>query len=210
MHHQMRDEVVVPAHESGNSAVMVFGEAMGLAAPIVTALRSNGAQVTQSPPPCTSPRQRPRRRTDAGDPDLSDDSQYCSIGSAIIILDSGSAESLFAERISCASRRRLRSRENDISRSAVSTVLGRAATRILLICDARRLSFGQRARAHRRLRDLAGRITYESTINGVDNIVTSYALCDTEDDVRRIADAVVLWHNGNRTSDVAPARRSAA
>lgn len=183
-------------HESGKPGVIVFGQPTGLAEVIVAALRRNGFPLADSRPLCDLPPRRSRRLTDSEDPELSGDSPYRSIDSALVVLDAVSTESLFKERISCASRRRLRAYEYDVCRSAVSTVLAEGATRILLIGDTRRLSFGQRVRALRWLRDLAARIDYESAINGVNEVVTSYALIDTNDDADRIAAAVVTWHSG--------------
>jgi hypothetical protein len=33
-------------------------------------------------------------------------------------------------------------------------------------------------------------------MNGLQRLVTSYALIDTGDDLRRVADAAVTWHEG--------------
>jgi hypothetical protein len=190
----------VTIHESGKPSVVVFGQPTGLAEAIVAALRRNGFLLAHRRPLCEQPPRRSRWLTDSADPEWSGDSPYRSIDSAII-LGAASTESLFKERISCASRRRLKACENDICRSAVSTVLAHGATRVLLVGDTRRLSFGQRTRALRWLRDLAARIDYESAINGVDEVVTSCALVDTDDDVDRIAADVVTWHSGKDGSE---------
>lgn len=112
-----------------------------------------------------------------------------SAGSAILIMDAGSTNTLFVERRSCATRRLRRACENDWS----ETTLSRGARRVLVVCDARRLTFGQRMRGIRWARDLAHRIGYESSINGVSGLVASYAVVDTDDDVDRTAKAVAKW-----------------
>lgn len=196
--------MVIP--ESSDSLVMILGQATGLAEPIAAAIRRHGFVVAYGRPPCVPLRPGSRRRTDqlvsglsSGAASSSDEGSR-SIKSAIVILDAPSAESLFAARSFYASRRRLRACENAICEASVAAVLGRAAGRVLLICDARRLSFGQSLRSVRWLRDVAHRIGYESSINGVHGLVTAYAVVDTDDDIHRITDAMVDWHaNGVST-----------
>ena len=199
----------MPAHESGRPSVIVFGELTGLAEAIVAALQRDGFSLAHRCLLCDQPLRHSRWLTDSQGPELSGDSRCRSIDSAIIVLDALTTESLFNERISCGSRRRLRACENEICRSAVSTVLAEGATRVLLIGDTRRLSFGQRVRALRWLRDLPTRIDYECAMNGVDEVVTSYASIDTNDDVDRISAAVVTWHSGEVRGEARTAKGSA-
>jgi hypothetical protein len=114
----------------------------------------------------------------------------------IVILDQHAAEALFGGRHSCASRKRLRAWEDDACESAVETALTTGARRLLTVCDARRLSYGQRLRAVRCVHGVAQRVGYECSMNGLQRLVTSYALIGTGDDLRRVADAAVTWHEG--------------
>jgi hypothetical protein len=108
----------------------------------------------------------------------------------VIVLDAHDTDHLFGTRHSFESRRRLQACENDICESAVTTALTRDAYSVVIVCDVRQLSFGQRLRAIRLIRDCARRIRYECSVNGLDGLVTSYAVIDNDDDVGRIANAV--------------------
>lgn len=178
------------AQEPCIAPVLVFVHPTGFADDVVAALRRNGLPVVHG-----------------RSPHLPDDSQDRSIDSAIVILDTVATESLFTERISCRSRKRLKACEDDTCRSAVTTALAHGAHRVLLICDGRRLTCGQRLRALRWLRHVANRIRYESAINGVDGILALYAISDTDDDVHRLATAIAAWHNGKESNDPEDAKR---
>lgn len=195
-------------YEFGESPVMVFGQPEGLAEAIVEAIRRNGFPAAYGHPLFDLTPPGSRRRTDRGDSGPCDDSPDHAIDSVIIVLDAALTETLFDGRISCASRRLLRA-GNDICGAAVTSVLAQGASRVLLTCDSRRLSFGRRARALRWLRVMAARIDYESAVNGVGGIATSYVVVNSEDDVRRIAAAVVTWRSGEALSDKQTPARSA-
>ncbi|MUM28254.1 hypothetical protein [Mycolicibacterium sp. CBMA 295] len=80
---------------------------------------------------------------------------------------------------------------------ATTTALTVGARRVLLICDARRLPSSRRAYAARWTRSLAHRIGYECVVNGLPGLSASYAVIDTDNDVRDVAEAVVTWHGGH-------------
>jgi len=159
-------------------SAVVFGRSEGLTAPIVEALRCDGVIVEL-----------------VGNSLLCDDSRYDSVDSTIMVVEAPSTDALVG-RICCVSRRRLRARESDLCNQAVSTVLAHGASRVLIVCDARRLPIEQRARVIGRLWDSAVRIKYESAINGAGQVVTSYAVINSDDDVHRIAAAAAAWHRG--------------
>lgn len=197
-------------HEFEVLPVMVLERSAGLAEPFVEALRRNGflihgRRLRDVLPP------RVQWHTSGRDSKSCNDSWFHStkINSVIIVLDAVWTESLFRERVSCVSRRLLRAGD-EICGSAVSSVLSQGAHRVLLTCDARGLTFGQRMRALRWVRDMAARIKYESAVNGIDGIVTSYALADSDDDVHRISAAVVPWLGGEQWSDAKTVKRSRA
>jgi hypothetical protein len=125
------------------------------------------------------------------------------LGAAVCVLDADIVAALLGH--SWAARRRLRVCGNAVCESALSAVFAGGARRVLLVCDVRGLSFGQRIRALRWVRDLADRIEYESSINGSDELVTSYALLDVDDDVHRIAGVIAGWQTGDPV--VVPAGR---
>lgn len=119
------------------------------------------------------------------------------VDSAILMIDGPTIQSLFDGRPSCTSRRTLREQNNAASDLAVETILAMGVRRFLAVCDTRQLSFGKRICVVRWVRDLTRRIGYECSINGPHRVAASYALADTDHDVRCIADAAVDWHRGN-------------
>lgn len=133
-----------------------------------------------------------------------------SLESAILIVDADRVDSLFGERHSRMSRRRLRECGNNVCESAITAALAMGARRVLVICDVRWLSFGQGLRAERWIRDVAHRIGYEGSINGLTELVTSYAVVDNDQHVQPIADAVANWHRGEIRTGTAGLETAAA
>lgn len=178
-------------HESDDSLVLLFGQPGGLAEPIAAALRRGGKPVAHEHPTCSAP-SGPRRSAHHEAPGISTAGPPRPIESAIVIVDVLATESLFAlgDR---RSRRRRKACENDICGVAVATVVSRAAGSVVLVCDARTLSFGRRVRALRWLRHAAHRIAYQSAVNGVDGLVTAYGAVGTDRDVDRVAAGIVTW-----------------
>lgn len=88
------------------------------------------------------------------------------VDSVIVVLDIEHPESLLAERYSCRSGLRRRAYENEVCGVAVGTALATGARRVVVVCDGRRLTFGQRIRAAGMVRRLARRIDYECELNG--------------------------------------------
>jgi hypothetical protein len=208
-----RKEFVMAVRELDDPPVTLIGRARSLAEPIAAALRHRGFEVAHGRLAQPNSRWHEAHLLST----LSIGVSATSVGTVMLILDADLTESLFAGRISCASRRRLRACANDTYESAVRTVHARGAGRVLLICDERQLSFGQQMRATRWIRNLAHRIEYENSINGSDEVVTSYAAVGTDHDVRRIADAVLKWDGDDESRRAergvlcrSPAARSSA
>lgn len=169
--------------EAGSSPVVIFGGPSEVSGSLVAAFRRDGVEA-------------------------SDGRDVHTVASMIVVLDQHGAESLFKERHSYASRKRLKAWEDDVCESAVATALSTGARRLLAVCDARQLSFGQRLRALSRIQGVAQRVGYECAINGLDGLATSYALIGTDNDLHRIVDAAVAWHQGVIPSHVRDVRRT--
>lgn len=179
----------------GNSPVLIFGQPSDISEGIVTSFGRHGIAASQPRLPCDPKRVDSLWRTvDSASRPLPGIDR--STDSLILILDSDSAELLFTRHRSCSSRRRLRTYENDACELTVTTALTVGARRLLVAIDARRLTFGQRVRAIGRVRGLVHRVGYECSINGHHRLATHYTVIDTDDDVRRTAEAVVTWHRG--------------
>ncbi len=173
--------------EPGASPVLVVGRTSSLSEAIAAACRSRGIAVTRQP---LDGARAPIPRQDANP-----------LESAIVIVDGDRVDSLFGAHH--ASRRQLRQYADAISESATTAAFEMGARRVLVVCDVRELSFGRGARAERWLRDLAHRIGYEGSINGLTGLVTSYAVVETDRQVQPIADAVANWHHGEMLGDTA-------
>lgn len=164
----------------GDGPIMVVGRASSLSEAIAAACQNRGIAVV-------------RHRLDAATtPNLPHDAT--SLDSAVAIVDADCVDSMFGEHH--AIRRRLRQCGDAICEAASMAAGELGARRVLVIGDARGLSFGRGARAERWLRDLAHRIGYEGSINGLTGLVTSYAVVETDRQVRAIAEAVADWHRG--------------
>lgn len=168
------------------SPMMLFGRGDELSTSIAAACRDHGIETSLSDAPYGGPS---RASPDAP------------TRSAAFIVAADDAESLFGETFSPSSRRRLRACANTICDSAVTAAGTQGVRRVLVVCDARPLSFGQRLRAERWTRDLAHRIGYESRINGLTEVSTSYAVVETQPEVTQLAEAVVGWHHGGQPGD---------
>nr|WP_090276348.1 hypothetical protein [Mycolicibacterium komanii]CRL69692.1 hypothetical protein CPGR_01639 [Mycolicibacterium komanii] len=166
--------------DPGDAPVMVVGRASSLSEAIAAACRNRGIAVI-------------RHRLDAATaPKLPHDAT--SLDSVVAIVDADCVGSLF-DRLH-ASRRRLRQCGDAICETAGTAARELGARRVLVVCDVRGLSFGGGARAERWLRDLAHRIGYEASINGLTGVVTSYAVVESDRQVGPIAEAVADWHRG--------------
>lgn len=166
--------------DSGDAPVMVVRRASSLSEAIAAACRDRGIAVVR------------QRLSAATTPNLPHD--VTALDSAVAIVDADCVDSMFGGHH--AARRRLRQCGDAICEAASTAALESGARRVLVIGDARGLSFGRGARAERWLRDLAHRIGYEGSINGLTGLVTSYAVVETDRQVRPIAEAVADWHRG--------------
>lgn len=167
----MISEVVVAIRELESASVVVLGRRSELTASMVAALRRHGVTAIEE-----AARGGSRERVTA-------------VESMILVVDGHRAETLFGERPSYRSRRRVAAWENDACDLVVTTALDTGARRILAVCDGRRLTFGQRTRAVGVFRRLARRIDYECAINGLAPVATSYGVIDADCDVARLAEA---------------------
>ncbi len=124
--------------------------------------------------------------------------------SIVLILDETRADSMFSGHRLAVSKRRARLHQNDICDSTIAVALRTGPRRLLVVCDARHLSFGQRVRVVSWIRQLLHRVGYECAINGLQNLVTRYALIDHADEVPRTAARAVEWHRGHPADGPAP------
>ena len=171
-------EADVTTREADVSSVRMLGRSSDLTASIVAGLRRAGVHAIEGPAARGSPAQLggPHRAADA----------------IILVVDLNRSETSLAERHSRWSCRwGARRYEQDACNLAVDTVSRTRASHLMVVCDARLLTFGQRARATGLVRRVARRIDYECAINGFPEVATSYAVVDVDDDVARITNAVV-------------------
>jgi hypothetical protein len=181
----------VSVPEVGKLPVLIIGRPSDVSVTIATALRREGVTARHSR----------MSRSPVG---------VHAVDSMIVVLDQAVADTLFNDRHTWTTRKRLRAWENDSCELAVATALTLGARRLLTVCDARQLSFGQRVRAVRRVQRMAQRVAYECSINGMGRLTTTYAVVDTDDDLSRVADAAMTWHEGVVPSRVgAKAKRAA-
>ncbi|MEW2481929.1 hypothetical protein AB0876_20270 [Mycobacterium sp. NPDC049093] len=181
--------------------VLVLGWLTDLSGSIAAALERGGITAKHAHPPGTHLPIRSRWLT-AGPEELSlSAAEIDSIDSVIAILEGPTMRIRFGGRHNWASRRQLRRYANEACASTTRAALTVGARRTLLICDARRLPPGRRAIALRWTRDLAYRIGYECVVNGLPGHAASYAVIDTDDDVRDVADAIVTWQQGTAADD---------
>jgi hypothetical protein len=124
--------------------------------------------------------------------------------SIILILDETRGDSLFSGHRLAISKRRTRLYQNAVCESAVAVALRTGPRRLLVVCDARHLSFGQRIRVISWIRQLLHRVGYECAINGLQNLVTRYALIDHAGEVACTAERAVGWHRGHPADGSAP------
>lgn len=160
-------------------AVVNFGNNPAIGSLIVEALSPHAAGVDLANPPRGSP---PTDSAIRGAP---------SVETVILVIDRGTIGSLFTERPTCAARTRRRVQGGRICDLGVEHALFLGARRVVVVGDARGLTFGGRVRAVRWVRDLARGIAYEGSINGAHPLAASYALIDTAGDVGRIAEAAL-------------------
>ncbi|WP_156426737.1 hypothetical protein [Mycobacterium sp. IS-3022] len=184
----------------------IYGRLPGVAEAIAAAYRSHGIAVCHGRPPCGRPTASRWTGTVAW-PASAAGSDDEPLEAAILILDADAVESLFGDGHSRPPRRRLRACESDCSQLGLAAVATRGARRVLVVCDVRRLSFGQRMRARRWVRNLAHRIAYESSINGFDELATALAEIGTDEEVAFAAAAAVDWHRREQLSSAAQPER---
>lgn len=91
-----------------------------------------------------------------------------------------------------------RSFENRLCETTTATATAIEARRLLIVCDAARTSPAQRTRAIRWVREVAHRIGYESSINGLQDLATSYLILVAATEPGDATQSVVDWYRGER------------
>lgn len=182
----MAGEFAVADRVAARARVLVFGWLTDLSGAIGSSLEGRGVTVQHAHPPCLC---APTTRTVPA-PEFGG----AEIESVITIFDGHSMQARFGGRQNWASRRRLRACANEACEVTTAAALTVGARRVLLIGDARWLPARRRPSATRWTRNLAHRIGYECSVNGLPGHAASYAMVDTDDEVRDLADAVVAWH----------------
>ncbi|CAJ1502877.1 hypothetical protein [[Mycobacterium] burgundiense] len=114
--------------------------------------------------------------------------------SVLVLIDDEMVESLFRDPDSRRTKKLLRSGEDQISEFVTDTVVGVDAQRLLVLCDARSASPSEKSQAIRWVRQLTVRIGYECSINGTDDLTTTYEVVVNDADVQRTARSIALWH----------------
>src|SRR5690606_27660001 len=83
---------------------------------------------------------------------------------------------------------------NRVHDSVTDTETAPGARRLLIVCDTARADRPERIRAIRWVREVAHRIGYECSINGVHNLTTSYLVLVAELGPGEVTRAVVDWY----------------
>lgn len=86
-----------------------------------------------------------------------------------------------------------RSWENELCARTTAIATALAARRLLLVCDAGQASPAARTRAIRWVREVAHRVGYECSINGLSDLGTSYLVVVADTEAGDAARSVVDW-----------------
>ncbi|MBF6350996.1 hypothetical protein IU448_18525 [Nocardia flavorosea] len=124
----------------------------------------------------------------------------------IVVIDRSQVEFLFGESGDARPSRRLlirpaRARQcaNRLCERVTDLATAIDARRLLIVCDAEQATKAERTRAIRWIREVAHRIGYECSINGLHNLATSYLVLVAEVEAGTAARSVVDWY---RTGEV--------
>ncbi|MDQ2637838.1 MAG: hypothetical protein M3Y83_13260 [Actinomycetota bacterium] len=120
--------------------------------------------------------------------------------SIIVVLDGGLIVSVVGDGALSEVRRQDRASETQIRGAVTDTAIATGAQRLLVVCDLRHTPDEKHARAIDWLRELAHRIGYECSMNGLHDLATSIAAVRSDAEALRTAQAVVNWHKGIRRS----------
>lgn len=118
--------------------------------------------------------------------------------SIIVIVDDELIDSIVADGHFSRARRQERASENQICDFVTDTAISTGAQRLLVVCDVRATRDGKKGRVVDWVRDLAHRISYECSMNGVQDFATSMALVRSDAEADRTSRAVVDWYKGIR------------
>ena len=91
---------------------------------------------------------------------------------------------------------RARSFENRVCEKVTAAAMAVEARRLLIVCDATRTGPAERPRAIRWVREMAHRIGYESSINGLQDLATSYLVLVAATESADAARSVLDWYRG--------------
>lgn len=118
--------------------------------------------------------------------------------SIVVVLDGGMIVSVVGDSAFRQVRRQERASETQIREAVTDTAIATGAQRLLVVCDVRHTPDDKHARAIDWLRDLAHRIGYECSMNGLHDLATSIAAVRSDAEALRTAHAVMAWHKGIR------------
>lgn len=112
--------------------------------------------------------------------------------------DSGEAIIAIVDDELINSKRQEKASETQICDRVTDTAIATGVQRLLVVCDVRQIPEHKHGRAADWVRHLAHRISYECSMNGLQDLATSIAVVRTDDDAHRISRAVVDWYRGIR------------
>ncbi|MGE2725196.1 hypothetical protein [Mycolicibacterium pulveris] len=118
--------------------------------------------------------------------------------SMIVIVDHELIDSIVADGHFRRARRQERASGNHICDLVTDTAISTGAQRLLVVCDMRHVRDGKQVRVVDWVRDLAHRISYECSVNGLQDLTTSIAVVRSDAEADRAARAVVDWYKGIR------------
>ena len=176
-----------PAVEK-RAPVVVLGRAGGLSTAICGALARAGTATLFVGDPVPSP------TAEHGRLDL--DRVPGAAEAVLVLLEHAAVERIAGERDSWWRRRVNRAREGGVCDVVTEVALRIGGRRVLLLCDARAASLQQRSALIQWVRQLALRIHYECSINGLDGLAVSYEVVVDDAEVQRLATSVLRWQGG--------------
>lgn len=119
----------------------------------------------------------------------------------VVVIDRSTVRSLFGGfgdgRLSLRSLRRAtraRSCENQLCEMATGAAIDLAGRHVLIVCDAGKTSPAERTRAIRWVREVAHRIGYECSINGLRDLGTASLIVVADSEVGTAARSIVEWY----------------
>lgn len=171
------------------TTALVFGRPSDLFESILAEFQDNDVEVVFGGTLLGS--ERPLARLRAPEPD----DALMAADSILVVVDDALINELFGDD-SARNGKLVRSSENRVCERVTGATIATVGRRLLVVCDVRRASVTETARAIRWVRCLALRIRYECSVNGLDDVSSTYAVVADDTQLRRTAAAVVDWHRG--------------